>query len=102
MAISRPIAQFYTDALAGTLPAVSFVDPAFLGESQGVSDDDHPHADIRNGEAFLACVYAAVTRGLRWANTVLVISYDEWGGFFETCPPTNRTHSSRITGRWRH
>jgi phospholipase C len=87
VAIGRPVAQFYTDALGGTLPAVSFVDPGFLSESQGASNDDHPHADIRNGEAFLARVYAAVTRGLGWANTVLVINYDEWGGFFEHVPP---------------
>jgi len=30
--ISSPVTQFYADALAGTLPAVSFVDPRFLGE----------------------------------------------------------------------
>jgi phospholipase C len=85
--ISRPIAQFYIDALAGTLPAVSFVDPRFLGEAEGISNDDHPHANIRNGEAFLQSVYQAVTRGRGWANTVLVINYDEWGGFFEHVPP---------------
>ena len=85
--ISRPIAQFYADAAAGTLPAVSFVDPSFLGEAQGISNDDHPHGDIRNGEAFLNHMYAAVTMGAGWANTVMVINFDEWGGFFEHIPP---------------
>jgi phospholipase C len=53
-----------------------------------VSDDDHPFADIRNGEAFLNSVYAAVTSSPAWRNTVLVINFDEWGGFFEHVAPS--------------
>jgi phospholipase C len=70
------------------LPHVSVVEPRFLGESQGLSNDDHPFADIRNGEAFLNSVYAAVTSSPLWRNTVLIINFDEWGGFFEHVPPT--------------
>jgi phospholipase C len=85
--ISRPLAAFVADAQAGTLPAVSFVDPRFLEESSGTSGDDHPHADIRNGEAFLNLVYTAVTRSPAFGHTVLVINFDEWGGFFDHVPP---------------
>jgi len=53
-----------------------------------VSNDDHPFADIRNGEAFLNLVYTAVTQSPAWRNTVLVINFDEWGGFFEHVAPT--------------
>jgi len=86
--ISRPYSEFLADADAGTLPAVAFVDPRFIDEASGTSADDHPHADIRNGEAFLNVAYTAVTRGPGWAKTVFIISYDEWGGFFEHVPPT--------------
>jgi phospholipase C len=86
--ISTPIADFFADCAAGTLPAVSYVDPRFLLEEEGLSGDDHPHADIRNGETFLNSVYEAVTSSPAWANTVMVINYDEWGGFFEHVPPT--------------
>jgi len=86
--ISSSIADFYSAASGGSLPAVSFVDPRFLGEAQGTSNDDHPHADIRNGEAFLSTVYSAITNGPGWSGTVLVINFDEWGGFFEHVPPT--------------
>jgi len=86
--ISNVIGDFFADCAAGTLPAVSYVDPRFLLEEEGLSGDDHPHADIRNGEAFLNSVYEAVTSSPNWANTVLVINYDEWGGFFEHVPPT--------------
>ena len=85
--ISRPLAAFVADALSGDLPAVAFVDPRFVDEASGTSGDDHPHADIRNGEAFLNLVYNAVTRSPAFAHTVLVINYDEWGGFFDHVPP---------------
>ena len=86
--ISRPVTDFFADAAAGTLPAVSFVDPRFFGEAQGVSGDDHPHGDIRDGEAFLNSVYEAVITSPNWRNTVLVINFDEWGGFFDHVPPS--------------
>ena len=86
-AIGRPFAQFLLDAATGMLPQVSFVEPRFLGEEVGASNDDHPFADLRNGQAFVNLVYAAVTRSPAWPNTVLVINYDEWGGFFDHVPP---------------
>jgi len=85
--IARLITDFFADCAAGTLPAVSFVDPRFIGEVQGFSGDDHPHGDIRDGEFFLNSVYAAVTASPNWANTVLIINFDEWGGFFDHVPP---------------
>jgi phospholipase C len=85
--ISRPFDAFLADCAANTLPAVAFVDPRFVGEDQGLSNDDHPHADIRNGEAFINQVYEAVVSSPAWARTVLVITYDEWGGFFDHVPP---------------
>lgn len=86
--VSKPYPQFLADAKAGTLPAVSFVDPKFLDEGTGSSADDHPHADIRAGQYFLDQVYDAVTSGPGWDKTVLVINYDEWGGFYDHVAPT--------------
>ncbi len=85
--ICRPFAVFLADCARGTLPQVAYVDPRFLGESHGTSGDDHPPADIRNGEAFLQRVYTAVTSGPAWPRTLLVITFDEWGGFFDHVPP---------------
>ena len=83
LAISRTYPQFLADAAAGTLPAVSFLDPRLLDEGTGTSADDHPHADIRAGQYFLNQVYQAVTASPLWLRTALVINYDEWGGFFD-------------------
>jgi phospholipase C len=88
LGISKPIAQFRAAAAAGTLPAVSFVEPGFLGEAvPGLAQDEHPLADIRLGQHFLDTVYDSVVSSPNWPNTVLVITYDEWGGFFDHVPP---------------
>ena len=86
--VSSPFTRFQADAAAGTLPAVSFIDPKFLDEGTGTSADDHPHADIRAGQYFLDQVYDAVVNSPNWERTVLVINYDEWGGFFDHVAPT--------------
>jgi phospholipase C len=85
--IAHTFPEFLADAAAGTLPAVSFLDPRFQSEDQGTSGDDHPHADIRAGDAFMSEAFHAVARGPGWANTVFVITYDEWGGFFDHVAP---------------
>jgi phospholipase C len=87
LGISRPFAEFLSDCASGNLPQVSFIDPRFEDEGSGTSNDDHPHADIRNGEVLLNEVYRAVTSGPNWPHTLLVINFDEWGGFFDHVPP---------------
>ncbi len=85
------IGSFLTDAANGTLPAVSFVDPAFTGFSApGTTNDDHPPADIRLGDRFLARIFNAVSSG-SWPSTVLIVTYDEWGGFFDHVAPPRAT-----------
>ncbi len=87
LSITRPVAEFVADAAAGTLPQLSLVDPRFTDEGSGTSADDHPHADVRAGQSFINQVYTAVTTGKAWDKTLLVINYDEWGGFFDHVPP---------------
>jgi phospholipase C len=89
LGVSKSIDTFLSDAATGRLPAVSYVEPAlFLEAVDGLSNDYHPHGDIRNGEAFLNQVYTAVTTSPNWARTALVITFDEWGGFFDHVAPT--------------
>ncbi len=86
--IARPYDQFLVDTAAGTLPSVSFVDPRFADfEVDGSGNDDHPPADIRRGDSFLAQTFHAVANGPGWPRTVLIVTYDEWGGFFDHVAP---------------
>jgi phospholipase C len=85
--ISSLYEQFAVDAASGELPAVSFVDPPFTLLDDGTGADDHPHADLRNGEIFLRNVVTTLAASPLWKNIVLVINRDEWGGFFDHVPP---------------
>jgi phospholipase C len=87
LGISAPYEQFLTDASQGTLPSVSFVDPKFTLLDLDTANDNHPHTDVRRGDSFLAQVFHTLATGPDWPSTVLVITYDEWGGFFEHVPP---------------
>jgi phospholipase C len=85
--ISAQYPEFLADAAAGTLPNFSIVDPRFEDEGSGTSGDDHPLSDIRAGDAFLSEVFHAVANGPGWSKTLMIINYDEWGGFFDHVAP---------------
>lgn len=100
---SHPLSNFLSDCAHGTLPAVSFVDPSFT-LLLNTANDNHPESDIRNGDAFVAQVYNAVVTSPEWNSTVLVMNYDEWGGFFDHVPPPralapNKTDTDLVDGK---
>jgi phospholipase C len=77
--------------LAGTpftsLPQVSFVDPDFGLEGYALEDDEHPPTDIQRGQQHVSHIANALRYGPYWKNTVLFITYDEHGGFFDHAKP---------------
>ena len=89
--ITHTYSRFYADCKSGKLPAFSLVDPNYTlddtGPSSGIGNDDHPHSDIRAGEYFLSTIYNAVVQSPAWPRTLLIVTFDEWGGFFEHVPP---------------
>ncbi len=88
LSITRSVAAFFRDAAAGTLPSISYVDPFFYESGLGeLANDDHPFADVRNGQRFLNRIYSALRTSPNWPRTLLVINYDEWGGFFDHVIP---------------
>ncbi len=50
-------------------------------------NDDHPHADIRRGQNLMGRIVQALIESPQWPSTLLIITYDEWGGFFDTVTP---------------
>ena len=71
----------------GTLPNVCYIDPAFDNEATGTSGDDHPLGDIRLGERFIADAYHALADNGYLDDTVFIVTFDEWGGFYDHVPP---------------
>jgi phospholipase C len=91
---ARSISDFYTDAAAGTLPAVSFVDPGFTTE---LHTDEHPFGDIRAGQSFTYSVTRAIISSPAWQRAALFLNYDEWGGFFDSVAVPPRAADDRAS-----
>jgi phospholipase C len=87
LARSGQVQEYYERCASGTLPALSFVDPAFEDEGSGTSGDEHPHGDVRAGQAFMSDVVHAFMESKQWKRGALFIVYDEWGGFFDHVRP---------------
>jgi hypothetical protein len=79
---------------SGSLPAVSF--PRYTVLDDGTGNDDHPHADIREDDLFLCQVFQAVVKGPKWPNSVFVVNFDEWGGFFDHVAPPRVTAANPV------
>ena len=85
--------QFKTDAAAGKLPNVTYLDPEYgtLPEVQGTSNDMHPHGSVKVGDAFIGEVYDILRQSPQWERMVFVLNFDEHGGFSDhVAPPTVR------------
>jgi phospholipase C len=72
---------------------VIFIEPEYTdGPNPEKGDDDHPTTSITRGQEFLLNVYNAIGQSDpvamdRWTKSVLVIMYDEHGGFFDHVEP---------------
>jgi hypothetical protein len=58
-----------------------------LGRHQFGYFDDHPAADIKDGQDLALAVYDALAASPQWDRSLLIIVYDEHGGFFDHVPP---------------
>jgi phospholipase C len=81
--------SFLDDCARGKLRPVSWIDPNFadLHVLHTTSNDDHPPADVRAGQDLVLEVYEALAKSPNWENTLLVIVYDEHGGFYDHVAP---------------
>jgi phospholipase C len=95
MAHVRGIEQFFADADSGNLPSFAIVDPDFRGFSE-----ENPQ-DIRKGESFAAEVINRVMHGPGWADTLLIWTYDEHGGYYDHVAPPAAVPPDDVPGRSR-
>jgi phospholipase C len=81
--------SFLDDAAKGQLRDVSWIDPNFIDLHifDPNSNDDHPPSDIKAGQALVMDLYHALVNSPQWADTMLVITYDEHGGFYDHVVP---------------
>ena len=81
-----PITQYYADAAAGLLPAVSFIDPIFLGPVN-VENDEHPPTNVQLGQKFVHDLLGALMTSPNWSDSAAFLTYDEHGGFYDHVAP---------------
>jgi phospholipase C len=86
---TNKLERFYADCVTGSLPNISIVDPPFRdgGGGQGVSADEHPHGDVRLGQAWMSDVIHAFMASPNYRRGALFLIYDEWGGFWDHVRP---------------
>jgi phospholipase C len=83
----RPMPRFFADAAGDerNFPAFAFIEPAYLDPG---ANDDHPSHDVLAGEALIASVYNALRANeALWSKSLLVVLFDEHGGFYDHVPP---------------
>jgi phospholipase C len=101
-----PIAQFYADCAAGSLPSVSLVDPEFgvagivgsglatvpgltplAGKLEATGGDEENPQDMAYGEYWAYKTVKAILSSPAWPRTLLIYTYDEHGGYYDHVPP---------------
>jgi phospholipase C len=72
--------NFFAQARAGTLPAVSWVVP-------NNANSEHPPALVGTGQAWVTSLINAVMSGPDWSTSAIFLAWDDWGGFYDHVAP---------------
>jgi phospholipase C len=94
----HPIDDFYRDCThEPDFPAFVFIEPKYFGADQ---NDDHPPHNIFKGEKLIADVYNGIRSSPElWNSTLLVVTFDEHGGFFDHVSPPSAEPPDDLAAR---
>jgi phospholipase C len=98
---TKPIAQFATDAAAGNLAQVVFIDPSALVDQplngSTYETDEHPPSNIRAGQYVTSKIIEALRNSPSWSDSVLFLTYDEHGGYYDHVMPPRANQGGSTT-----
>ncbi|KAG1331821.1 non-specific phospholipase C2 [Cocos nucifera] len=77
---------FKHHASKGSLPNYAVIEQRYFDSKLKPATDDHPSHDVYQGQMFIKEVYETLRASPQWNETLLVITYDEHGGFFDHVP----------------
>jgi phospholipase C len=72
--------DLFRDLRDGSLPSVAWIVP-------NIWESEHPPMDVQIGMWYVTTVVNALAKSPYWANTLLVLTWDEYGGFYDHVPP---------------
>jgi phospholipase C len=84
----REFKYFAEDVQNGNLPDYTFIEPNYdVGENYANGTSMHPLNDVSKGDGLVKSVYETLRNSNYWESTMLIITFDEHGGFFDHIPP---------------
>jgi phospholipase C len=78
--VIAPSAQVLTDIAAGKLATVTWVTPPVIAS-------DHPGWSKGSGPSWVAAVVNAVGKSPYWNDSVIFVTWDDWGGWYDHVKP---------------
>jgi phospholipase C len=94
----RRFRNFAADVGKGDLPHYTFIEPRYFPFLGKKANDQHPPHDVRLGEDLIADVYDTLRGSAFWPGTLLIVLYDEHGGYFDhVAPPVVRNPDGKIS-----
>lgn len=78
--------EFKKHCSEGKLPNYVVIEQRYWDVLSIPSNDDHPSHDVSEGQKFVKEVYEAIRGSPQWKEMLLVITYDEHGGFYDHVP----------------
>lgn len=87
-----PSKTFLTDIQKGRLSTVTWITPA--GQYS-----DHP-SDILGygGPSWVASIVNAIGHSVFWSDTAIIVTWDDWGGWYDHVPPPKNIRDGRSWG----
>jgi phospholipase C len=81
-------------------PAFCFIEPDYSGAEE---NDDHPPHDVMKAQKLLADVYNVIRANNElWKSALLVVVYDEHGGFYDHVEPPPAAPPSPPQANWEY
>ncbi|KAG6843859.1 hypothetical protein H0H87_012302 [Tephrocybe sp. NHM501043] len=90
----QPLENFFQDAYLGILPNLAYINPSCCGKD---TNSMHPNGNVSFGQVLVKQVYDAIRTGPQWESTMLIITFDETGGFFDHVAPPLAVRPDNLT-----
>ena len=78
------INQLFVDITNNALPAVTWMVPSeYVSEHPAVGSQ----RSLAPGERYVTSVINTIMQSQYWGSTVIILAWDDWGGFYDHVPP---------------